>query len=73
MPIIVEPKDWNMWVTAPDPAALLKPCRNDLLQKYPVSPAVNNPSNDTPELIAPAGANRHMPAGGNPNVPKHPL
>jgi putative SOS response-associated peptidase YedK len=73
MPIIIEPKDWNMWVMAPDPAALLKPCRIDLLQKYPVSPAVNNPSNDAPELIAPAGANRHMPADGNPNVPKHPL
>jgi putative SOS response-associated peptidase YedK len=73
MPIIVEPKDWNTWLTASDPAGLLKPCRDDLLKKYPVSPAVNNPTNDAPALIAPVGANLSIPATGKSNLPKYHL
>ena len=73
MPIIVDAKDWNTWLTASDPAALLKPCRVDLLQKYPVSPAVNNPTNDAPELIAPVGANLSIPAAGKSTLSKYHL
>lgn len=73
VPIIVDPKDWNTWLTASDPAALLKPCRDNLLQKYPVSPAVNSPNNDAPELIVPVGANLPIPAAGKSNLPKYHL
>jgi putative SOS response-associated peptidase YedK len=55
MPIIVEAKDWNMWMTAPDPAALLKPCRVDFAKDAP-SVRQSITSNDSPELIAPARA-----------------
>jgi putative SOS response-associated peptidase YedK len=73
MPIIVESKDWNTWMTASDPGALLKPCRNDLLQKYPVSPAVNSPNNDAPELIIPVGAHPPTSDAGKSPPPKYRL
>lgn len=73
MPIILESKDWNTWLTASDPAALLKPSRNDLLQKYPVSPAVNSPNNDAPELIVPVGAHPLTPAAGKSTPRKYHL
>jgi putative SOS response-associated peptidase YedK len=58
MPVVLPPKAEELWL---DPKAEL-PALNQLLQPYPasqmeaymVSRAVNDPSNDSPELIRPA-------------------
>jgi putative SOS response-associated peptidase YedK len=61
MPAIVPPEAFDLWldcdnVDAETAAALLVPAREELLEFYPVSPAVNRVVNDSPGLIAPAPA-----------------
>jgi putative SOS response-associated peptidase YedK len=57
MPVILAPEDYGAWLdgaTAPDPVqALVRPCAEALLATRPVSKAVGNVRNDSPELIAP--------------------
>jgi putative SOS response-associated peptidase YedK len=58
MPVILPPDAFNLWldcakVDAPTAAALLVPARDDLLEAYQVSPAVNRVANDSASLIAP--------------------
>jgi putative SOS response-associated peptidase YedK len=56
MPVILSPGDWAEWL-APGPlsairlAQLMAPAPDDLLETYPVSPAVNSAKNNGPELI----------------------
>jgi putative SOS response-associated peptidase YedK len=57
MPVILAELDWDAWL---DPAvppeaalALLKPCPEDWLDRYPVSTRVNSVRNDDPTLIEP--------------------
>ncbi len=58
MPAILTPFFFNMWL---DPTftdtralqALLDPYESDEMEMYRVSPVVNNPSNDWPDLILP--------------------
>ena len=60
MPVILEERSFDTWL---DPgyrgsdavAGLLRPCDGELLDAYPVSFAVNSPSNDSPACIAPLG------------------
>ena len=61
MPAIIAPEAFDLWldtttVDAGAAAALLTPAREDLLEVHEVSSAVNHFANDSPELIAPAGA-----------------
>ena len=59
MPVILHPRDYAKWLD-PSPQTpdqlkpLLKPFPADLMDAYPVSPLVNTPANDKPELVVPA-------------------
>lgn len=57
MPVILTPEDYGAWLdgaTAPDQVqALVRSCAEALLATRPVSKAVGNVRNDSPELIAP--------------------
>ena len=54
MPLVLEEADWPVWLGEADgnPAALLRPARDAVLRTWPVSPKVNSPANDEPELLA---------------------
>ncbi len=61
MPVILPPEAFDLWldcarVDAKTAAALLVPAREDLLEAYEISPAVNRVANDSQALIAPADA-----------------
>jgi putative SOS response-associated peptidase YedK len=57
MPAIIEQEDFGAWLDPgpnPDDALhLLRPYPAAMMAAYPVSTAVNSPSNDTPECIQP--------------------
>jgi len=56
MPVILEPDEESTWLEADDEdalGALLDPFPDDYTKTYPISTAVNNPSNDSPEVIEP--------------------
>lgn len=57
MPVLLAPASFDQWLdlTAPiEPLkALLCPCPGEELQAYPVSPLVNNPRNNAPQLLEP--------------------
>jgi putative SOS response-associated peptidase YedK len=57
MPVILEPSDWPVWLgeVEGDPAALLKPSADELLQARAVSRRVNNPRNNGAELLEAIG------------------
>lgn len=57
MPVIVPPAAFDLWldsgtVDAKTAESLILPAPDDLLEAYPVSPAVNRTSNDDPKLLA---------------------
>ena len=59
MPVILHPRDYANWLNpapqTPDQLKpMLKPFPADLMDAYPVSPLVNTPSNDIPQLVVPA-------------------
>jgi putative SOS response-associated peptidase YedK len=61
MPVIVPPDAFDLWldcakVDAQTAAALLVPARDDLLEAYEISPAVNRVANDSAALLAPLAA-----------------
>ena len=53
MPVILQPDAVDRWLdpACPDPAALLTPLPESLLEIYPVSERVNSPRNDDPALL----------------------
>jgi putative SOS response-associated peptidase YedK len=58
MPAILHPRDYAKWLD-PSPQTpdqlkpLIKSFPADVMDAYPVSPLVNKPSNDAPELVVP--------------------
>jgi putative SOS response-associated peptidase YedK len=59
MPVILDPQTYQRWLAPGEhPAAELMPMLQTfpakLMHAYPISRAVNNPSNDSPQCIAPA-------------------
>ncbi len=67
MPAILEPGDWDAWLSADDDdpgwqAALLRPAAEDVLCSHPVSRAVNAVANNGPELIEPVAAPESQPS-----------
>jgi len=57
MPAILDPEDYNAWLTATDRAALqalLQPFPAQLMTAYAVSKRVNNAKNDDPAVLEPA-------------------
>ncbi len=60
MPAILSPEQFDAWMdhrtTRPEEAqSLLGPAPDDLLEAIPVSQALNNPRNDSPEVQEPVG------------------
>jgi putative SOS response-associated peptidase YedK len=57
MPVVLEPDDWERWLSdttpAPELRPLLAPAADDLLEAYAVSPAVNSVRNNGPHLLDP--------------------
>lgn len=54
MPVMLEKSDEETWLTASDEDTLqdvLDPYPSEELQAYPVSKKVNNPANDSPDVI----------------------
>lgn len=58
MPVILEPKDWELWLDTNIHESealmpLLKPLEAKAMQAYEVSTFVNSPANNTEKCIAP--------------------
>jgi putative SOS response-associated peptidase YedK len=53
MPVVIAPEDREQWVKGPNPKELLKPYPADLMTMWPVSPDLNSPKNDRPDLLDP--------------------
>ena len=55
MPVVLEPEHWNRWLddtaTPEDLLHLLAPAGEETLTAYPVSPKVNSPKNNRPEIL----------------------
>lgn len=54
MPVILEPAEKQRWLSASDPddlRSLLDPYPDDGLEAYPVSKAVNDSANDSPDVV----------------------
>ena len=71
MPVILEPEDFALWldctqVDAAQAQGLLKPAREDRMEAYEISPAINRVVNDGPEVLEPYTA----PDAAEPPKPK---
>jgi putative SOS response-associated peptidase YedK len=56
MPVILDPADYDSWLTGSDHLALqkmLQPFPAQLMTAFPVSTKVNSVKNDTPDIIEP--------------------
>ena len=57
MPVVLDPADWDAWLSETTPLAelrpFLRPAPAESLDAYAVSPAVNNVRNEGAELLAP--------------------
>ena len=55
MPVIVQPDDWPLWLgeVEGDPATLLHPVSDELLESWRVSPAVGSSRNNGADLLQP--------------------
>jgi len=57
MPVVLDPADWDAWLSETTPLAelrpFLRPTPAETLDAYAVSPAVNNVRNEGAELLAP--------------------
>jgi putative SOS response-associated peptidase YedK len=61
MPVMLEPDAYDMWldcrnVDAPTASALIAPIRDERVEAYEISPAVNRVANDNADLLAPYSA-----------------
>jgi putative SOS response-associated peptidase YedK len=71
MPVILPPEAFDLWLdcahVGPDTAAaLLLPARDDLVDAYAISPAVNRVANDSEALVAPLNAAESSAAAAAP-------
>jgi putative SOS response-associated peptidase YedK len=72
MPIILEPNAWPVWLGEEegDPIQLLRPAAEGFVRIWPMSKAVGNVRNDTPDLLQPHRPPDHAdardPSGPNP-------
>ena len=55
MPVVLEPADWPVWLgeAEGDPRELLIPANESVLRVWPVSPSLNKPRNNSPDLLDP--------------------
>jgi hypothetical protein len=59
MPVIIAPNDRERWLKGPNPRELLKPYPSEEMTMWAVSPKLNSPKNDSPDLLEPIA---HHPA-----------
>ena len=76
MPVIIPPDAFNLWldctnVDAETAAALIAPARENLLEAYEVSAAVNRTANDNPKLLEPLSERAQAGPAGN-SIPHAP-
>jgi hypothetical protein len=55
------PEDGERWLKGPTPEELLKPYAAEEMTMWPVSPKLNSPKNDSPDLLEPV-EEQHAPA-----------
>jgi putative SOS response-associated peptidase YedK len=68
MPVILKPEDFDRWLgSEPDPRDLLRPFPAELMRMWPISPRVNSPKNDDPELLTPVPPDSSPSPDGGPN------
>jgi putative SOS response-associated peptidase YedK len=53
MPVILDPGEYNTWLTAEDATPLLRPAHNEVLYAYAVGPRVGSVKNNEASLIEP--------------------
>ena len=53
MPVIIAPDDRERWLKGPNPRELLKPYPSEEMTMWAVSPKLNSPKNDSPDLLEP--------------------
>jgi putative SOS response-associated peptidase YedK len=55
--VILQPTNWPVWLgeVEDDPATLLRPSGDDVLEVWPVSKLVNTPRNNSAELLEQVG------------------
>jgi putative SOS response-associated peptidase YedK len=73
MPVMLEPEGYDLWldcrnVDADTASALVAPIRDERVEAYEISPAVNRVANDSPDLVEPYTAPPDAPA--KPAKPK---
>jgi putative SOS response-associated peptidase YedK len=54
MPVILDADDWPLWLgeRTGEPAALLRPAPDMMIEAWPVGRSVNSPQNNDPELLS---------------------
>jgi putative SOS response-associated peptidase YedK len=52
MPVVGH-EDRERWLKGPNPKELLKPYAAERMTMWPVSPKLNSPKNDSPDLLEP--------------------
>ncbi len=62
MPVIIDPEQFDVWLdckrlTPGDVAEFLLPAEDELLEAIEVHPKINNPANDTPDVLEPLQGN----------------
>jgi len=50
---VIAPEDRERWLKGPNSRELLKPYPAERMTMWPVSPKLNSPKNDSPELLEP--------------------
>jgi putative SOS response-associated peptidase YedK len=53
MPVVIGPEDRERWLKGPDHKNLLKSYPSERMTMWPVSPKLNSPKNDSPDLLEP--------------------
>jgi hypothetical protein len=53
MPVVIGPEDRERWLKGPNPRELLRPYPAERMTMWPVSPKLNSPKNDSPDLLEP--------------------
>lgn len=53
MPVVIAPEDRERWLKGPNPGELLRPYPAERMTMWPVSPKLNSPKNDSPDLLEP--------------------
>lgn len=67
MPVVLNEADWPAWLGEQEgePASLLRPAGEDVLEAWPISTRVNTPRENDPDLLTPLGEADRVAAIGS--------